>query len=196
MDIYININAKEFKMYKDYVQENPLPPPPPGEFGNGIYNPPALSEKVYQKWRNEVDCDVCGEKGSGKAGSNHNAGEKLFRNVVPWGSGSSTDNSGNNDDSGNSDSNSNPNTNTNANTNANPDVAAETTSKPLVIAVFGTHATLSLEPVHMLRNFVFQKRKLKPIFYGLEERWCKLMGMCDRGDPAFAKFFKDQEQDP
>lgn len=34
------------------------------------------------------------------------------------------------------------------------------------------------------------------MFYGLEPRWCKILGMCNRGDPAFAKFFKDAEQDP
>eukprot|EP00392_Amoebophrya_sp_AT5.2_P018078 g18541.t1 len=64
-------------------------------------------------------------------------------------------------------------------------------------AVFGTHATLSLETVHMVQEFVLREHiELKPVFYGLEPRWCGILGMCNRGDPAFAKFFKDAEQDP
>ncbi len=62
--------------------------------------------------------------------------------------------------------------------------------------MFGTHATLSMEPVHMLTKFVFKHRPLEPVYYGLEPRWCEILGMCNRGDPAFAKFFKDAEQNP
>ena len=53
------------------------------------------------------------------------------------------------------------------------------------VAVFGTHATLSMEPVHMLSNFVIKERWINPVYYGLEPRWCELLGMCNRGDPAF-----------
>ncbi|CAD7972637.1 unnamed protein product [Amoebophrya sp. A120] len=69
--------------------------------------------------------------------------------------------------------------------------------RTLHAAVFGTHATLSLETVHMVQEFVLRDQvELKPVFYGLEPRWCGILGMCNRGDPAFAKFFKDAEQDP
>lgn len=66
-------------------------------------------------------------------------------------------------------------------------------SKSWNLAVFGTHATLSMEPVYMLENFVLND--IAPVYYGLEPRWCEILGMCDRGDPAFAKWFKDAEQD-
>ncbi|CAD7936528.1 unnamed protein product [Amoebophrya sp. A25] len=76
-------------------------------------------------------------------------------------------------------------------------LAAPNRRRTLHAAVFGTHATLSHETVHMVQEFVLRdKVELKPVFYGLEPRWCGILGMCNRGDPAFAKFFKDMEQDP
>ncbi len=178
MDIYININQTDFTMYRDYVREHPVPRPPSGEFGSAMYMPQALTPEVQQRWYRQVDCEVCDGAGGALSDGDHGLGpwahDPLAR-VRPIGDsrqmmvGYSNNFQVNNQ---------------------------QERSKPLVVAVFGTHATLSLEPVHMLRNFVFQRRQVKPVFYGLEERWCKLMGMCDRGDPAFAKFFKDAEQDP
>lgn len=75
-------------------------------------------------------------------------------------------------------------------------VAQQEQNKDLNIAVFGTHATLNMEPVHMLSSFVFTDRKIKPVYYGVEERFCGLLGMCDRGDPQFSQFFRRVDQDP
>eukprot|EP00930_Biecheleria_cincta_P100925 TRINITY_DN92543_c0_g1_i1.p1 TRINITY_DN92543_c0_g1~~TRINITY_DN92543_c0_g1_i1.p1 ORF type:complete len:527 (-),score=77.20 TRINITY_DN92543_c0_g1_i1:33-1514(-) len=35
-----------------------------------------------------------------------------------------------------------------------------------------------------------------PVFYGLEARWCQILGMCDQGSAALGKLFKDAEKDP
>jgi len=75
-------------------------------------------------------------------------------------------------------------------------ISQQSLSGTLHLSVFGTHATLSMEPVHMLREFVITNRDVDPVYYGLEPRWCGILGMCNRGDGAFAKFYKDAEQDP
>lgn len=41
--------------------------------------------------------------------------------------------------------------------------------------------------------FVWVKSK---VFYGLEARWCQILGMCDQGTEALGKLFKDAEKDP
>jgi hypothetical protein len=64
-----------------------------------------------------------------------------------------------------------------------------------LIAVIGTHATLSVEPVYMLSRFV-QDMTLRPVFYGLEPRWCEILGVCDQGTTALSQLFKDAEKDP
>lgn len=63
------------------------------------------------------------------------------------------------------------------------------------IAVLGTHATLSLEPVDMLRRFIHDVN-LRPVFFGLEPRWCEILGMCDQGTAALSQLFKSAEKDP
>eukprot|EP00928_Gymnodinium_smaydae_P090055 TRINITY_DN73906_c0_g1_i1.p1 TRINITY_DN73906_c0_g1~~TRINITY_DN73906_c0_g1_i1.p1 ORF type:complete len:835 (+),score=90.29 TRINITY_DN73906_c0_g1_i1:78-2507(+) len=65
----------------------------------------------------------------------------------------------------------------------------------VLLAVVGTHATLSLEPVDMLRRFVHDV-ELRAVFFGLEPRWCNILGMCDQGTTALSQLFKDAEQDP
>ncbi|CAE7393110.1 unnamed protein product [Symbiodinium microadriaticum] len=62
------------------------------------------------------------------------------------------------------------------------------------LAVLGTHATLSLEPVEMLRRF--SGVPIKAVFYGIEPRFCDLMGICDQGSAALVQLFKDAEKDP
>ncbi|CAE7239095.1 unnamed protein product [Symbiodinium sp. CCMP2456] len=62
------------------------------------------------------------------------------------------------------------------------------------LAVLGTHATLSLEPVEMLRRF--SGVPITAVFYGIEPRFCDLMGICDQGSAALVQLFKDAEKDP
>eukprot|EP00439_Symbiodinium_sp_Y106_P073806 s1310_g13.t18 len=62
------------------------------------------------------------------------------------------------------------------------------------LAVLGTHATLSLEPVEMLRRF--SGVPVTAVFYGIEPRFCDLMSMCDQGSAALVQLFKDAEKDP
>lgn len=64
-----------------------------------------------------------------------------------------------------------------------------------LVAVLGTHATLSLEPVDVLRRFVHNVQ-IRPVFYGLEPRWCQILGMCDQGTTALSQLFKAAEHDP
>lgn len=64
-----------------------------------------------------------------------------------------------------------------------------------LVAVIGTHATLSLEPVDVLRRFVHNV-EIRPVFYGLEPRWCQILGMCDQGTTALSQLFKSAEYDP
>lgn len=66
--------------------------------------------------------------------------------------------------------------------------------KDLLIAVLGSHATLSNEPITMIQKFI--KDDIKPVFYGLEPRWCHLLQMCDHGDEKLGKLFKASEKDP
>ena len=66
--------------------------------------------------------------------------------------------------------------------------------KDLLVAVLGTHATLSNEPVTMISRFV--NPDIKPVFYGLESRWCHLLQMCDHGDERLGILFKKAEKDP
>lgn len=65
----------------------------------------------------------------------------------------------------------------------------------VVMAVLGTHATLSLEPVEMLRRHA-EGLTLRSVFYGLEPRWCQILGMCDQGTTALSQLFKEAEKDP
>ncbi|CAK9009437.1 unnamed protein product [Durusdinium trenchii] len=78
-----------------------------------------------------------------------------------------------------------------------PPVELEKTQLPkkIRLAVVGSHATLSLEPVEMLRRFL-SGVQVAPVFYGLEARWCQILGMCDQGTEALGKLFKDAEKDP
>jgi len=76
-----------------------------------------------------------------------------------------------------------------------PSLAVRVMPTSARMAVIGTHATLSLEPVDMLRRFV-QDVPLQAIFYGLEPRWCQILGVCDQGSAAFSQLFKDAEKDP
>lgn len=78
-----------------------------------------------------------------------------------------------------------------------PPVPLDKTSIPsrIRVAVVGSHATLSLEPVEMLRRFLTGVQ-MAPVFYGLETRWCQILGMCDQGTAALGKLFKDAEKDP
>ncbi|CAE7672925.1 unnamed protein product [Symbiodinium sp. CCMP2592] len=62
------------------------------------------------------------------------------------------------------------------------------------LAVLGTHATLSLEPVEMLRRF--SGVPVTAVFYGVEPRFCDLMSICDQGSAALVQLFKDAEKDP
>lgn len=63
------------------------------------------------------------------------------------------------------------------------------------VAVVGTHATLSLEPVDMLRRFV-EDAQMRTVFFGLEPRWCQILGICDQGTAALSQLFKGAEKDP
>jgi len=63
------------------------------------------------------------------------------------------------------------------------------------MAILGTHATLSLEPVDMLRRSL-NGIELHAVFYGLEPRWCQILGICDQGSTALSQLFKDAEKDP
>lgn len=65
----------------------------------------------------------------------------------------------------------------------------------VLIAVVGTHATLSLEPVDILGRFV-QDVHLRAVFYGLEPRWCQILGICNQGTTALSQLFKESEKDP
>ncbi|CAJ1425466.1 unnamed protein product [Effrenium voratum] len=62
------------------------------------------------------------------------------------------------------------------------------------VAVFGTHATLSLEPVDMLGR-AQGSFKLKATFFGLEPRWCKILGLCNLGDPGVTQLLRAAEED-
>ena len=33
--------------------------------------------------------------------------------------------------------------------------------------------------------------QIAPVFYGLETRWCQILGMCDQGTAALGKLFKE-----
>lgn len=74
-------------------------------------------------------------------------------------------------------------------------VVALSTMDVTTIAVVGSHATLSLEPVDILRRFALDV-KLNPVFFGLEPRWCEILGMCNHGTAALGQLFKDCEKDP
>lgn len=65
----------------------------------------------------------------------------------------------------------------------------------VVVAVFGTHATLSLEPVEMLQR-VQQVLTLKVTFFGIEPRWCKILGMCNLGSATLTQLLRAAEEDP
>ncbi|CAK9084833.1 unnamed protein product [Durusdinium trenchii] len=65
----------------------------------------------------------------------------------------------------------------------------------IAVAVFGTHATLSLEPVDMLGRA--QRRfKIKATFFGIEPRWCELLGLCDLGASEVTQLLRKAEEDP
>eukprot|EP00927_Polykrikos_kofoidii_P054553 TRINITY_DN48961_c0_g1_i1.p1 TRINITY_DN48961_c0_g1~~TRINITY_DN48961_c0_g1_i1.p1 ORF type:complete len:799 (+),score=82.67 TRINITY_DN48961_c0_g1_i1:79-2475(+) len=64
-----------------------------------------------------------------------------------------------------------------------------------MVAVFGTHATLSLEPVEMLRRYVHGVPS-QVVFYGLEPRWCQILGVCNQGSAVVGQLFKAAEADP
>jgi len=66
--------------------------------------------------------------------------------------------------------------------------------KDLDLAIFGTHATLSLEPTYMLREFGNHKN----VFYGLEQRWCEIVKICETTNQAelFADLFKKVNNAP
>ncbi|CAE7399906.1 unnamed protein product [Symbiodinium natans] len=69
-------------------------------------------------------------------------------------------------------------------------------AKALVqVAVFGTHATLSLEPVDMLKRSQAHF-ELKATFFGLEPRWCEILGLCDQGSSAITQLLRAAEEDP
>eukprot|EP00434_Breviolum_minutum_P005952 symbB.v1.2.005249.t1/scaffold304.1/size234131/8 len=79
-----------------------------------------------------------------------------------------------------------------------PTVSLDATSRlphRIRVAVVGSHATLSLEPVDMLRRFL-TGTEIQPTFFGLESRWCNILGMCDQGTAALGQLFKDAEKDP
>lgn len=38
--------------------------------------------------------------------------------------------------------------------------------------------------------------EIQPTFFGLESRWCNILGMCDQGTAALGQLFKDAEKDP
>merc|ERR1719387_3213273 len=69
--------------------------------------------------------------------------------------------------------------------------------RPLTLTVLGTHATLSLEPVDMLSRLL-EKAPLTSGFYGLERRWCAILGICIEGatSEAFTALFRRVEQEP
>ena len=172
MDMYLNVNQTEFYTYKEYVKDFPMQPVPADEFGGAVYTPPdILSPEVFLQWKFEQK--VIGQRALMK--------QKMLEGMKGQEGSSHQSHQSHQSLLG-----------------SNHGGQEDFYSDHLKMAVFGTHATLSLEPVHMIRNFVLEPslRPIREVFYGLETRWCKLMGMCNRGDPAFAKFFKDQEQDP
>eukprot|EP00435_Cladocopium_sp_Y103_P046641 s1989_g13.t1 len=74
-------------------------------------------------------------------------------------------------------------------------LARQATPRDISVAVFGTHATLSLEPVDMLGRSqkIF---KLKATFFGVEPRWCEILGLCDLGDSGVTRLLRAAEEDP
>eukprot|EP00439_Symbiodinium_sp_Y106_P039649 s2576_g4.t2 len=69
------------------------------------------------------------------------------------------------------------------------------TPSDVSVAVFGTHATLSLEPVDMLtRSQGFFR--VKATFFGLEPRWCEILGLCNQGSSAITQLLRAAEEDP
>ncbi|CAE7867731.1 unnamed protein product [Symbiodinium microadriaticum] len=69
------------------------------------------------------------------------------------------------------------------------------TPSDVSVAVFGTHATLSLEPVDMLtRSQGFFR--VKATFFGLEPRWCEILGLCNQGSSTITQLLRAAEGDP
>ncbi|CAE6973173.1 unnamed protein product [Symbiodinium sp. CCMP2592] len=69
------------------------------------------------------------------------------------------------------------------------------TPSDVSVAVFGTHATLSLEPVDMLtRSQGFFR--VKATFFGLEPRWCEILGLCNQGSSTITQLLRAAEEDP
>lgn len=76
-----------------------------------------------------------------------------------------------------------------------PPVVQETRCRrPLLAAVFGTHATLTMEPLDMLGR-VEAGSELHGVFYGLQPKWCESLGLIC-GDASFQHFLREQEDDP
>ncbi|CAE7194332.1 unnamed protein product, partial [Symbiodinium necroappetens] len=66
------------------------------------------------------------------------------------------------------------------------------TPSDVSVAVFGTHATLSLEPVDMLtRSQGFFR--VKATFFGLEPRWCEILGLCNQGSSTITQLLRAAE---
>eukprot|EP00927_Polykrikos_kofoidii_P046588 TRINITY_DN40777_c0_g1_i1.p1 TRINITY_DN40777_c0_g1~~TRINITY_DN40777_c0_g1_i1.p1 ORF type:complete len:805 (+),score=94.80 TRINITY_DN40777_c0_g1_i1:142-2415(+) len=67
-------------------------------------------------------------------------------------------------------------------------------------AVFGTHAALSQEPVDMLGRVAkiagIDGLTFRATFFGLEQRWCQVRGLCASGGLPLTELLRAAEQDP
>eukprot|EP00929_Paragymnodinium_shiwhaense_P006802 TRINITY_DN110760_c0_g1_i1.p1 TRINITY_DN110760_c0_g1~~TRINITY_DN110760_c0_g1_i1.p1 ORF type:complete len:729 (+),score=93.03 TRINITY_DN110760_c0_g1_i1:60-2246(+) len=74
-----------------------------------------------------------------------------------------------------------------------PKIPTKAMPAQISVAVFGTHATLSLEPVDILSRIGLLE--VKPTFFGVEPRWCKILGMCSLGLAAVTRLLRAAEED-